>query len=54
YDPSKPDGSPQKLLDVSKLTGLGWHPQINLRQGIADVYRWYQEHIAAETTEALP
>ncbi|MBE3557393.1 MAG: GDP-L-fucose synthase [Firmicutes bacterium] len=50
YDPSKPDGSPQKLLDVSKLTRLGWRPRIQLRQGIADVYRWNQKYVTTETT----
>jgi GDP-L-fucose synthase len=47
YDTSKPDGAPQKILDVSRLSALGWRPQIPLRQGIADAYRWYVEHVAA-------
>ena len=38
YDSSKPDGTPQKLLDVSKLNGLGWTAKIALREGIASVY----------------
>ncbi len=41
YDRSKPDGMPQKLLDVSRLTAMGWHPRIPLREGLADAYRWY-------------
>lgn len=40
-DPSKPDGTPRKLLDVSKLAGLGWKPRIALEDGIASTYRWY-------------
>jgi GDP-L-fucose synthase len=46
YDASKPDGTPRKLLDVSKLFSLGWRPRIPLRQGIASTYRWYVEHAA--------
>ncbi len=41
YDHSKPDGTPRKLLDVSKITALGWQPQISLRQGIESTYRWF-------------
>ena len=39
FDSSKPDGTPRKLLDVSKLAALGWQPSIGLREGIADAYR---------------
>jgi GDP-L-fucose synthase len=38
-DSSKPDGTPRKLMDSQKLTGLGWRPRIGLREGIADAYR---------------
>ncbi len=41
YDHSKPDGTPRKLLDISKLTALGWQPQITLSQGIESTYRWF-------------
>ena len=41
WDSGKPDGTPQKLLDVSKLTEKGWQAKINLADGIRDVYRWY-------------
>jgi len=44
-DPGKPDGTPQKLLDVSRLNELGWTAQIGLREGIASTYGWYLEHI---------
>ena len=43
YDHSKPDGTPRKLLDISKLTALGWQPQITLSQGIESTYRWFTE-----------
>ncbi|WP_280870323.1 GDP-L-fucose synthase [Streptomyces sp. MJP52] len=41
WDTSKPDGTPRKLLDVSRLTGLGWKPSIALREGIDGTYRWW-------------
>jgi GDP-L-fucose synthase len=43
WDNSKPDGTPRKLLDVSKLTGLGWQARIELEDGIRRVYQWYLE-----------
>jgi GDP-L-fucose synthase len=49
YDPSKPDGTPQKLLDVSRLTGLGWRAKISLREGIEMTYRWYVKEGARRT-----
>jgi GDP-L-fucose synthase len=42
YDASKPDGTPRKLLDVSKLSALGWHPRINLEAGMRQTYEWYR------------
>ena len=41
WDSSKPDGTPRKLLDVSKIEALGWKPEIELRDGIASTYQWY-------------
>jgi len=41
WDDTKPDGTPRKLLDVSRLHGLGWQARMPLTGGIADVYRWY-------------
>ena len=41
WDTSKPDGTPRKLLDVSKIEALGWKPEIELRDGIASTYQWY-------------
>ncbi|MEI7864988.1 MAG: GDP-L-fucose synthase [Chthoniobacterales bacterium] len=44
FDTSKPDGTPRKLLDISKIKSLGWSPKISLRAGIADAYRWFCEN----------
>jgi GDP-L-fucose synthase len=44
FDHSKPDGTPRKLLDVSRLRGLGWRPRIPLRAGIEGTYAWFREH----------
>jgi GDP-L-fucose synthase len=44
FDTSKPDGTPRKLLDMSKLFGLGWRPTIALRDGIRDAYEWFLEY----------
>lgn len=44
WDTSKPDGTPQKLLDVSKLARLGWTAQIDLRHGIEQAAKWYTQH----------
>jgi GDP-L-fucose synthase len=41
YDTSKPDGTPRKLLDTSRLQELGWSPRISLREGIESTYAWY-------------
>jgi GDP-L-fucose synthase len=41
WDISKPDGTPRKLLDTSRLRAVGWSPSISLAEGIADTYRWY-------------
>jgi GDP-L-fucose synthase len=46
FDHSKPDGTPRKLLDVSRLHGLGWHPRISLRAGIESTYAWFKGHAA--------
>lgn len=44
WDPSKPDGTPRKLLDVSVLREAGWRPSIALRDGIEATVAWYREH----------
>lgn len=45
FDASKPDGTPRKLLDISRIQALGWSPGIPLRAGIESTYRWYLEAI---------
>jgi len=45
-DTSKPDGTPRKVLDVSRLTQLGWAPRIGLREGVTETYAWFLEHSA--------
>lgn len=43
WDATKPDGTPRKLLDVSRITDLGWHAKIDLRSGLESTYKWYVE-----------
>lgn len=50
FDTSKPDGTPRKLLDVSRLAALGWRAQIGLEEGIASTYEWYLNHHAIAAT----
>jgi len=54
FDPTKPDGMPRKLLDCSRLHALGWRHRIELRQGIADTYRWFLENHASARGVAAP
>ena len=42
FDETHPDGTPQKILDISKIISLGWEPKTSLRKGIEDVYEWYK------------
>ncbi|MGW0611005.1 GDP-L-fucose synthase family protein [Streptomyces sp. NPDC002788] len=49
WDTKQPDGTPRKLLDVSRLTALGWAPRIGLREGIARTYAWYAENLGSGT-----
>ncbi len=48
-DPSKPDGTPRKLLDTTKLADLGWRPTISLEQGLAGSYAWFVDHFGEVT-----
>jgi GDP-L-fucose synthase len=45
-DPTKPDGTPRKLMDSSRLRAMGWSPTIGLEQGVARTYEWFLEHQA--------
>jgi GDP-L-fucose synthase len=46
FDPTKPDGTPRKLLDVSKASGLGWTAKTALREGVESTYAWFLAHTA--------
>jgi len=46
WDTTKPDGTPRKLLDITKLGNLGWQPTISLREGIAQTYDWFLKNVA--------
>lgn len=52
FDSTKPDGTPRKLLDVSRLTARGWRASIALEQGIASTYQWYCEHAEEALTRS--
>lgn len=47
FDASRPDGTPRKLLDTSRITQLGWKPRIDLDSGLDMTYQWYRRHLAA-------
>ena len=48
FDSTKPDGTPRKLLDVTKLKNLGWQPRVGIRQGLEQVYSWFRLHLEKE------
>jgi GDP-L-fucose synthase len=48
WDASKPDGTPRKLLDVSKMAALGWRARIPLEQGIRDTYAWFEKYRSSD------
>jgi GDP-L-fucose synthase len=50
-DPSKPDGTPRKLLDMNKLRSLGWQPKIGLEQGLTSTYQWFAALCARQQGE---
>jgi GDP-L-fucose synthase len=47
WDSSKPDGTPRKLLDLSKIRKLGWIPNVTLEEGVRRVYEWYRNQDAS-------
>jgi GDP-L-fucose synthase len=49
-DRSKPDGTPRKLMDVTKITSLGWEPKISLADGLRSTYRWFLANVASAQT----
>ena len=54
FDTSKPDGTPRKLLDSSRMRALGWKPKHTLRAGLADAYRWAVQANAFDMASAVP
>ena len=52
-DPSRPDGTPRKLLDVSRISALGWKARIPLRQGLEETYRWFTSQRAVPNNRVL-
>jgi GDP-L-fucose synthase len=51
WDATKPDGTPRKLLDVTKLRALGWKPSISLRDGIAKTYEWFRANYVPDASQ---
>jgi len=49
WDDSKPDGTPRKLLDIQRIRGLGWQPEIGLTAGITRTYEWYRNEFVQRT-----
>jgi GDP-L-fucose synthase len=47
-DPSKPDGTPRKLMSADRLSAMGWHPKISLRSGVEATYAWFLDHEASD------
>ena len=48
FDPTKPDGTPRKLLDTSRLTAWGWRPRIGLSEGLERTYRWFVDQVGRD------
>ena len=53
FDTSRPDGTPRKQTDSSKLFGLGWRPQVGLREGLRETYRWYLQALERDAVRGL-
>jgi GDP-L-fucose synthase len=51
WDPTKPNGTPRKLLDISKLRDLGWEPKIDLLQGVASTYKWFVSKLDSKSSD---
>ncbi len=54
FDTTKPDGTPRKLMDSSRIRAMGWKPEIPLEEGIADAYRWFLAHKTKAPAPAAP
>lgn len=53
FDTSKPDGTPRKLMDSSRVGALGWRPEISLEEGIASTYRWFLDNAAGAKSPSI-
>lgn len=53
FDRSKPDGTPRKLMDVSKMKNTGWEPETDLREGLKMTYQWCLDHTIFDTEERI-
>ena len=51
WDDSKPDGTPRKLLDITKLKNLGYEPQMDLRTGITNTYDWFKRELVSSKSD---
>ena len=51
YDSGKPDGTPQKLLDTSRMDGLGWKAKVSLREGIRRTYQFYKKEVGSRSLD---
>lgn len=51
WDTSKSDGAPRKLLDISRIQGIGWSPEVELSLGISETYKWYSSQNALNTPQ---
>jgi GDP-L-fucose synthase len=52
FDHTRPDGTPRRVLDIGRITTLGWRPRIPLSHGLEETYGWYLDHISAEHSYA--
>lgn len=53
FDTSKPDGTPRKLVDTSRINSLGWSPSVNLRDGIESTYQWFLKNVESASIRGL-
>ena len=53
FDTSRPDGTPRKVVDVSRINQLGWTARTPMSEGLAVTYRWYLDHVASEQRRAV-
>ena len=54
FDTTKPDGAPRKLIDVSRLSNMGWNYSVNLKDGLSQTYKWYLKNEYENPKHYLP